>query len=340
MPQSKLLIPHLFPRISIAGRRRGVTALLGLLLLLLSACHYSSPDLQNPELEKAERDSLTCLYRRHYTFGTNLELYADSFRLTCLPFKDRFVRLERGDRVVVAEVAVHPADSIDTQWVKLAASEEEQGWIRECEMKRYFVPADSISGFIYLFSRTHASGFLLVCTLFLAAWLFRLQRHKPLLLVGVNDIDSVYPLLLCLLMAVNATLYESMQTFVPDTWEHFYFNPTLSPLAVPPVLALFLLGVWAFFVVLLAALEVIFRLLAPSAAIYYTLGLTVVCIACYFFFILTTPIYIGYLFLLAFILYFCHRFRRTVSITPYRCGHCNASLRKLGKCPHCGAENC
>lgn len=34
-------------------------------------------------------------------------------------------------------------------------------------------------------------------------------------------------------MAFSATVYETMQVFVPDTWEHFYFNPTLSPFKVP-----------------------------------------------------------------------------------------------------------
>ena len=34
--------------------------------------------------------------------------------------KDTFIQLNKGDRVVVAEFAVHPADSVDSVWVKLA----------------------------------------------------------------------------------------------------------------------------------------------------------------------------------------------------------------------------
>lgn len=41
--------------------------------------------------------------------------------------------LYRGDRVVVAEFAIHPADSVDSVWVKLAHSQEVQGWLRESE---------------------------------------------------------------------------------------------------------------------------------------------------------------------------------------------------------------
>ena len=52
------------------------------------------------------------------------------------PDKDTFIQLNRGDRVVVAEFAVHPADSVDSIWVKLAHTQDEQGWIREKELKK------------------------------------------------------------------------------------------------------------------------------------------------------------------------------------------------------------
>lgn len=70
-----------------------------------------------------------------------------------------------GDRVVVAEFAVHPADSVDSVWVKLAHTQDEQGWIREVELKRSFVPTDSISQAIHLFSDTHASYFVVIFAL-------------------------------------------------------------------------------------------------------------------------------------------------------------------------------
>ena len=136
--------------------------------------------------------------------------------------------------------------------MKLAHSQEIQGWIGEREMMQAFVPTDSISQFIYLFSDTHASYFVIIFALFVGAWVLRLFRKKQLKMVYFNDIDSVYPLLLCLLMAFSATLYESIQVFVPETWEHFYFNPTLSPFKVPFVLSVFLLSIWLFIIVLLA----------------------------------------------------------------------------------------
>lgn len=267
----------------------------------LVSCHYPHPDLEDENLSESTRDSLAYLYERHYTWNTNLEVHADSVNLACLPVKDCYNMLHRGDRVVVAEFAIHPTDSVDSVWVKLAHSQEIQGWLRESEMMHAFVPTDSISQFIYLFSDTHASYFVMIFALFVAVWLFRAFRRKQLRMVYFNDIDSIFPLLLCLLMAFSATVYESMQVFVPDTWQHFYFNPTLSPFKVPFILSVFLMSIWLFIIVFLAVLDDLFRQLSPAAAIFYLLGLASCCIFCYFFFILTTSIYVGYIFLAAFL---------------------------------------
>lgn len=313
-------------------------ACLAVFLFILSACHYSTLNLETGGLPKRTKDSLTYLSERHYTWNTNLELADDSITLECLPLKDTFIRLSKGDRVVVAEFAVHPADSVDSIWVKLAHSQTAQGWIREKEMKRSFIPTDSISQAIHLFSDTHASYFVIIFALFVSVYLFRAFRRKQLQMVYFNDIDSVYPLLLCLLMAFSATVYESMQVFVPDTWEHFYYNPTLSPFKVPFILSVFLLSIWLFVIVALAVLDDLFRQLTPAAAIFYLLGLMSCCIFCYFFFILTTHGYIGYLFLILFIGVFVQKVRRS-SGYKYRCGNCGEKLKKKGMCPSCGAVN-
>ena len=206
---------------------------------LLAACHYSPPDLTAEGLGEKTKDSLAYLFRYHYTWNTNLEVLDDSVRLEYLPVKDAYVSLNKGDRVVVAEFSIHPQDSVDSVWVKLAHSQDVQGWVRNRDLVRSFVPTDSISQFIYLFSNTHASYFVIIFALFVGAYLLRAFMKKQLQMVYFNDIDSVYPLFLCLLMAFSATVYETMQVFVPDTWEHFYFNPTLSPFKVPFILRFF-----------------------------------------------------------------------------------------------------
>lgn len=276
---------------------------------------------------------------RPYALDTNLELHADSVDLFCLPLKNSFVRLKRGEQVVVAETNLHPNDSVDVHWVKLAASEQKQGWIRESEMKTLFVPTDSVSQFIHVFSHTNVPGFLAICTLFLAVWLMQIWRKKKMKLVWFNDIDTTYPLFLCLLMAFCATIYETMQVFMPEVWERFYFNPSLSPLDVPWILSLFLIGIWLFIIVLIAVIDVVFRRLQPAAALFYMLSLAAACIFCYFFFILTTSIYVGYLFLGMFLVLFLRRLFISLRTVTYSCGRCGHRMHSKGRCPHCGVLN-
>lgn len=310
-----------------------------LLVALLSSCRYPAPSLDAEGLTAEARDSLRYLHERHYTWDTNLEVAADSVTLACLPVKDSYYRLRRGDRLVVAEFAVHPADSVDSVWVKLAHSQEVQGWMRECDLKRDLVPSDSISQAIHLFSNVHVGCSLAVFALCVLLWLVRAAFRKQFRLVYFRDIDSAYPLLLCLLMASSATLYETMQLFHPDMWEHFYYNPTLSPFEAPCLLSLFLLSLWAFVIVLLAAVDDCFHQLSPVAAVSYLLGLASACIFCYFFFVMTTALYVGYLFLLLLTWLFLRRAVRSFAKPLYRCGRCGHRLREKGTCPRCGAVN-
>jgi hypothetical protein len=310
------------------------------MLLICASCHYPAPNLKVKGMRQFTKDSLSYLYTCHYTWNTNFELSADSLRLVCLPIEDDSVTLHKGDRVVVADFTTrHTGDSASTLWVKLAHSQETQGWIRSKDVVRYFVPTDSISQFIHFFSNTHVVYFVIILILFIGVYLIRLIRRKRISLVFFRDIDSLYPLFLCLLMACSATIYETMQKFVPDTWQHFYFNPTLSPFHVPVILAVFLLSLWLFILISVAVLDDIFRQLSASSAFFYLLGLLASCVFCYLFFIFATSIYVGYLFLLFFFYVFMRRAvlgKRTYS---YRCGRCGQKLKEKGVCPRCGAIN-
>lgn len=318
-------------------RRAGILFLL-LVCLCLPSCHYSPLDLYQVK-HGVECDSAFYSNKPYYMLHANLEAIEDSVVLACLPIKDCYDTLFRADRVVVAEFAIHSTDSIDTLWVKLAHSQDVQGWMRLADMKRMFVPVDSISQFIYLFSQAHIISFILIVALFIAVWMFRMSRRKQLRVVCFNDIDSLYPLLLCLLVAFSAMIYESIQVFAPETWEQFYYSPTLSPWGVPFILSLLLCSIWLFVVVLLAALEDVFRQLPVGGALFYLLGLITGCIFCYFFFILTTHIYVGYLFFAFFCLPFFKKAYLSLVTYRYRCGHCGRKLKGKGKCPECGALN-
>lgn len=308
-------------------------------LMLVCACQYPAPNLKVKNMSRFTKDSLTYLHKYHYTWNTNFQVSVDSLRLACLPIKKDSVSLHKGDRVVVADFAVHHEDSIDTLWVKLAHSQETQGWLRSRDVVHYFVPTDSISQFIYFFSNTHVLYFVIIIAFFVLAYLFRLIRRKQVSLVFFQDIDSLYPIFLCFLMAFSATLYETMQLFTPDTWQHFYFNPTLSPLHVPFILSLFLLSLWLFIIISIAVLDDLFRQLSASSVFFYLLGLLAACVFCYTFFILATSIYIGYLFLLAFFALFCKRAFSGNRLYHYRCGKCGQKMKTKGVCPRCGAIN-
>ena len=308
------------------------------LWLAVASCQYNAPALPE-DVAPRTRDSVACLYERHYTWNTNLVLHDDSIRLASLPLKERYHTLKRGDRVVVAELNVHPNDTVDSIWVKLAHTQEVQGWLRECDMKQAFVPDDSISEAIHLFSHTHMPYFIAVLSLFAVFWLVRRWRRSPLWWKGFREMDSTYPLLLCLLMAISATLYETMQVYTPDLWEHFYYNPTLSPFHVPLLLGLFLSCLWLFVVVFIATVDVLFRRLTPVSAVYYLLGVASSCICCYLFFTLATHIWIGYAFLAVFFAVFARRLYHSLRTECYRCGNCGRHLAEKGVCPHCGALN-
>lgn len=300
---------------------------LGVLLLLLTtlvSCRYS-------ETEGEQSGFLV-------DKNMNLELYTDSVLLELLPIKDTYVRLDKGMYVVVAELAIHPEDPIDSLWVKVAHSQDVQGWLRQSELAAAFIPTDSISAFIYLFSRKHTWYFIIFISHFIGFYLLRSYRKKQIHLFYIRDIDSMYPLIFCFLIAVGAVLYGSIQLFVPELWQHYFFNPTLSPFKTPPILSAFLAVLWLSVLILLAVLDDVFSQLSPSDAVFYLLGLFTASIFCYFFFILTTPFYVGYLFLLLFGILLLQKFRKANTYL-YRCGSCSRKLKAKGICPHCGVLN-
>ena len=165
----------------------------------------------------------------------------------------------------------------------------------------------------------------------------RLLRRQAYL-VHFNDIDSPYPTLLCVLVALSAVLYASIQMFAPDNWREFYFHPSLNPFRHSGLLSLFLVSVWTMIIVALAAVDDIFRHLNFGDAMLYLLGLAGVCAVNYVVFSLTTMYYLGYLLLVAYVVVAVWRYLKFTR-SKYICGNCGQQIKKLGRCPHCGAIN-
>ena len=243
----------------------------------------------------------------------------------------------RGDQLVVAEIKTIPSDTIDSVWVKLARDQMSQGWTRECDLLSNVAPDDPISQFIDLFSNNHLLLFLALVVIVSATYGLRKLYRRDAFIVHFHDISSVLPTLLALLVATSATVYATIQNFAPESWRHYYFHPTLNPFAVTPVIGLFVSLVWAMIITGIAAVEDVLRRLPFGSAVLYLLGLAAVCAVDYVVFSVFTLYYIGYFLLVVYLCFAVLRLR--LFLGRYICGQCGRSIKKLGKCPYCGAIN-
>lgn len=305
------------------------------LLLCVTACHYrtslSSTREGNPN------DSVVKVVReRPYALNSNFRVTADTLWLHQLPLLDS-IPVREGDELVVAEITARKEMEGDSVWVKVARDQETIGWVPERQLLSHIVPVDPISRCIHLFSNSHALPFFLVLAVFFLCFVYRALRRKQIKLIWLNDIDSVFPITLSWLMAAAATLYNSMQHFVPETWERYYYDPSLNPFDLPFVLGLFVLSVFLILLLGVALLDDLFHQTTMEVAFFYLLGLASCCIFLYIFF---TYLWV-YLTYVAFIAYsvWCVRRLRKANSYPYACGACGAKMRSKGICPHCGALN-
>ena len=274
----------------------------------------------------------------HYNQNFNFIVKSDSISLYELPDSVTDSTLVyKGEQLVVAEIKIIPEDSIDSVWVKLARDQMSQGWIRECHLLEKVAPDDPISRFIDTFSNNHQLLFLALVVMVIAIYGLRKLYRRDAYIVHFNDIDSVLPTLLALLVATSASVYATIQNFSPESWRHFYFHPTLNPFVVTPVIGLFVSLVWALIITGVAVVDDVFRRLPFGSGVLYLLGLSAVCAVDYVVFSIFTLYYIGYLLLVVYI-WFSVRCIRGV-LSRYVCGNCGARIRHLGKCPYCGAVN-
>lgn len=305
------------------------------LLLCVTACHYRT-SLSSVEKESS-KDSVAAVVReRPYALNSNFRVTVDTLWLHQLPLLDS-IPVKEGDELVVAEITARKEMEGDSVWVKVARDQETIGWVPERQLLSHIVPVDPISRCIHLFSNSHALPFFLVLAVFFLCFVYRALRRKQIKLIWLNDIDSVFPITLSWLMAAAATLYNSMQHFVPETWERYYYDPSLNPFDLPFVLGLFVLCVFLIVLLGVALLDDLFHQTTMEVAFFYLLGLASCCIFLYIFF---TYLWV-YLAYVAFIAYsvWCVRRLRKANSYPYACGACGAKMRSKGICPHCGALN-
>ena len=244
----------------------------------------------------------------------------------------------RGDELVVAAFAIIPEDSIDSVWVKVAHDQLTQGWVHEQDLLTHVVPNDPISQSIYFFSQRHLVVFLIFVGCLAVVQLLWRNRHSQLHLPHYHDIPSVYPTASALLFFSAVLLYGSIQQYVPQTWEVFYFHPTLNPFGLPLILSLFLSAVWLALVCLVAAADDVLSMLPPIQAIRYGVSLVGLFMVGYLLLSLTSRIELNYVLFIIYAVWAVCRYVR--HFAPHcRCGRCGAKMHGPGKCTRCGTEN-
>lgn len=300
------------------------------------------------DLSREQRDSVDFARLHHYSINYNFQVTADSLCLSALPpgeselFASAVLPaiVYKKDRVVVAAtMAVY--DSVTHRreyYVKVARDQETMGWLSEPLLLRGVVPVDPISQFIHTFSNNYIFGFCVLVALSLLFCIYRFKKHQHIPFVHFQDINSMYPTLLCAFTAFIAVIYGTMRHFLPAVWEAWYFDPTLNPVGQPPILALFLTCTWIILILFIASLDEVFRQLSLSDAVAYLLGLGSVWFILYVLFSQTVRIYIGYPLFIAYICFSWRCYRR-FHFSPYLCGRCGKPLHTLGRCPHCGTIN-
>lgn len=321
--------------------------LLFLLVLLCSSCYHQNTKNINENLldSVGQNDSSHFKATHHYSSNYNFVVKADSLVLSKQQPEETLSHLQedslvvyKNDHLVVADIRIMSADSIDSVWVQVARDQQTFGWIHESKLLPNVVPDDPISLFISTFSDIHLLVFLVIIVLISVYYIMRKLLSASLPIVHLRDINSIYPTLLVLLVATSATFYASIQLFAPQVWHHFYFHPTLNPFSVPLPLNLFLLSVWAILLIGLAAIDDVRHLLALGDAVLYLCGLAAVCAVNYIIFSVSTLYYIGYPLLIVYVYWAIKRYIKMPRI-KFVCGNCGMPLEKSRRCKHCGALN-
>ena len=321
--------------------------LLFLLVLLCSSCYHQNTKNINENLLDSvdQNDSSHFKATHHYSSNYNFVVKADSLVLSKQQPEETLSHLQedslvvyKNDHLVVADIRIMSADSIDSVWVQVARDQQTFGWIHESKLLPNVVPDDPISLFISTFSDIHLLVFLVIIVLISVYYIMRKLLSASLPIVHLRDINSIYPTLLVLLVATSATFYASIQLFAPQVWHHFYFHPTLNPFSVPLPLNLFLLSVWAILLIGLAAIDDVRHLLPLGDAVLYLCGLAAVCAVNYIIFSVSTLYYIGYPLLIVYVYWAIKRYIKMPRI-KFVCGNCGMPLEKSRRCEYCGALN-
>ena len=252
------------------------------------------------------------------------------------------------DLLVVAQIKrIEASDSTmeDTFLIKVAHDQTTMGWVKESELLENAVPDDPISQLIDFMTGSRAIWMSSFLGFGVIAFFFRKMRKQKmsislseLKVVDLIEMDSFYPPLLLILVACVAALYASVQNFVPEFWQEYYFHPTMNPLLLPPIMAVLVTLVWLTLIVIVAVVIEVYNNFYSFRGIIYLFEIAGVCMLVYLLISWTILIYVGYLLLPILIAYLIYYYFKYIRCTM-TCGHCGRKIREKGICKHCGAIN-
>lgn len=291
-------------------------------------------------LSRMKADSIRFRLTHHYTDNFNFCVESDSLQLIPLEgdaHKDTFMVVE-GDLLVVAAIRVIPAQDADTVWVKVARDQYTMGWVMEDVLLANTVPDDHISKAIHCLSGSRGVWMSLIVVFGVVGFFLRRVRQRKLQVLQFDEMDSVYPFLFIINVALVASLYASVQNFVPEFWQEFYFNPTLNPFQLPPIMAALVVLVWTMVILAVAVLDEVYHHFYIVQALGYLVELLGLAMLVYLVVSWTTLYLVGYVLLPLLIFLVLWIYFRHVRC-KYICGECGQPLRRKGVCANCGAEN-
>lgn len=283
----------------------------------------STEDTTLMNITPKQVDSLMFRLTHHYSENFNFLVKADSLRLipregdilldTCHVYKN--------DIIAVAAIKTIPGDSIDSIWVKVASNQTTMGWIPESELLKGATPDDLISELLDALSSSRVIWMSALIVIGLIAFIIgrkKTVKGKELLhlLDFLDEMQSPYPALFLLFVAIMASLYASVQNFVPEFWQEYYFHPTLNPLVLPPIMATLVVVLWLVIITLIAVIDEVYHHFYFMPGIIHLTKIVGAAMMVYIVVSWTTLIYVGYI-LLAILLYLLGKvIVKTIKATP------------------------
>lgn len=283
-----------------------IYALIIMLMAMIASCTSPSTShdkLSDWTLTQQQRDSILFSHYHHYNVGYNFMFDGDSVELRGTPGNAPMVNehsffhssIRRGQDFLVTEISRNPADSTaDSVWLRVGSDDILPGWIAEQTLLEHSTPLDPISRFIRFFSNTHMFAFVAITLLMAVILIYRVAKRRKTHMIHFNDVPSAYPTLFAVSIATSAMLYGAIQHLQPETWEEFYFHPTLNPLGQSFAISLFLASTWLTIILLLSVMFDLGEKLPLGEHINYLMLLIVWAGILYIVITLSAKIYLGY----------------------------------------------